>query len=80
VFCAFQSQSQISLKGQLGIGYLEHLSTGITVGLKKNDSFSFLYGSNLFYKPRDFSTLFFNTTTRFSGGHLANSSPQQASK
>jgi hypothetical protein len=47
------------LKGQLGIGYLEHLSTGITVGLKKNDSFSFLYGSNLFYKPRDFSTLFF---------------------
>jgi hypothetical protein len=58
-FCAFQAQTQISLKGQLGVGYAEHLSTGITVAVKKNDSFSFLYGSNLFLKPRDFSTLYF---------------------
>lgn len=50
---------QSSLKLQAGFGYQEHFSSGITFSFLKTNSVSILYGSDAFYKPKNFSTLYF---------------------
>jgi hypothetical protein len=50
--------AQFSVKGQVGVSYLEHLSTGITFHLGKKHNVSLLYGSNLFIDTYYFSNQF----------------------
>jgi hypothetical protein len=52
-----ETNAQISIKLQAGTGYIEHLSTGIGISFGNKHQLFFLYGSNLFIKPADFSSL-----------------------
>jgi hypothetical protein len=47
--------AQFSFKIQSGISFIEHISTGISLGLGKND-LSLIYGSNFFIRRGDFSS------------------------
>ncbi len=53
-----ECKAQFSVKAQLGVSYIEHVSTGVTLKWGKNHSVSFLYGSNFFIHTHDFSNLF----------------------
>jgi len=54
----FGCKAQFSVKAQLGISYIEHLSTGVTLKWGNHHSASVLYGSNFFINTQDFSNLF----------------------
>jgi hypothetical protein len=51
-------EAQTSIKANVGVGYLEHFAVGTTLAIRERSSFTLSYGSNFFYKPRDFSTLY----------------------
>lgn len=51
--------AQTSLKANAGFGYLEHLALGATLSVRERSSFTVTYGSDLFYKPLNFSTWHF---------------------
>lgn len=50
--------AQFSVQPHIGVSYIEHVSTGVTFGFRKNHSITALYGSNFFINTRDFSNLF----------------------
>lgn len=52
----YSSKAQVSFKAQIGISYIEHFSTGITLSLLNKHNISLLYGSNIFIKPQEFSS------------------------
>lgn len=51
-----ESCAQTVVKLQIGVGYIEHFSTGIGVSMGEKHQLFFLYGSNLYIKPADFSS------------------------
>ncbi len=55
---SLESKAQFTVKAQLGVSYIEHVSTGVALKWGKNHSVSFLYGSNFFIHTNDFSNLF----------------------
>jgi hypothetical protein len=58
ILLSSSSFAQLSVEGHLGISYIEHVSTGLTLRVGRNHSFTALYGSNIFINTRDFSNLF----------------------
>lgn len=65
LFWLHSVNAQLAFKVQTGIGYLEHFSTGIGVGIKNKHQLSLLYGSNLFLKTSDFSSLLLEYDFKF---------------
>jgi hypothetical protein len=53
----YPCNAQFSFKLQAGISYIEHLSAGITFSFSDKHNISFLYGSNILIKPKDFSSI-----------------------
>jgi hypothetical protein len=56
IFFTEKSHAQTVFKVQAGAGYIEHFSTGIGVSIRGKHQLFFLYGSNLYIKPADFSS------------------------
>jgi hypothetical protein len=51
-------EAQTSIKANVGVGYLEHFTVGTTLAIRERSSFTLSFGSNIFYKPHDFATLY----------------------
>ncbi|HZY78085.1 MAG TPA: hypothetical protein VFE50_01085 [Cyclobacteriaceae bacterium] len=50
--------AQVSVEAHVGLSYIEHVSTALTLRSGKNHSVTVLYGSNFFVNTHDFSNAF----------------------
>jgi hypothetical protein len=51
---SLSAKSQFALKVHAGAGYIEHFSSGITLGFSDKTNVLLLYGSNIFINTNDF--------------------------
>ena len=56
IFISVTADAQTALQVHAGFGYTEHFSTGLGCTFSNKHQITFLYGSNFFSKPREFST------------------------
>lgn len=56
IFVSAIADAQTTLQVHAGFGYTEHFSAGVGCTFSNKHQIAFLYGSNFFSKPREFST------------------------
>jgi len=56
VIINYSGKAEVNFKAHLGISYIEHFSTGITLSFSNKHNISLLYGSNFLIKPQEFSS------------------------
>jgi hypothetical protein len=75
ILCSVGSNAQTIFQAQAGVGYIEHLSLGIGCNFSNKHSLSLLYGSNVFIRPKNFSSYLLQYTFNFNKLKFKNITP-----